>query len=115
MAAARRFSWTRSESACSDCRATRPRPRRVPAVPEAELDAAEARDVASVVGHLIDAGAEQVLDGLDEAGWWEMWAEGPSAYAELYFATEGQRGVLTPALAGFIMRLLAVADPATDT
>lgn len=87
----------------------------MPAVPEAELDAAEARDVASVIGHLIDAGADQVLDGLDEAGWWEMWAEAPSAYAALYFATEGHRGVITPALAGFVLRLLGVADPAIDT
>jgi hypothetical protein len=83
-------------------------------VPEATLDADEAEEVARVVGHLLDGEADDVLDRLDANGWWEVWESAPAACAQVFFATEGRRGTVSPAIAGFVLRLLGVEDATPD-
>jgi hypothetical protein len=77
-------------------------------VPEDLLDPDQEADVRRVVGHLLDGASDEILDGLEAAGWWDMWARSPAATSQLFFASEGSRGTCSPALAGFALRLLGV-------
>jgi hypothetical protein len=83
-------------------------------VPEATLDADEAEEVARVVGHLLDGDGDDLLARLDATGWWDVWEVAPAACAQLFFATEGRRGTCSPAMAGFVLRLLGVDDARPD-
>jgi alkylation response protein AidB-like acyl-CoA dehydrogenase len=79
-------------------------------MPEETLDPDEETQVRRVVGDLLDGNPDEILDRLEAAGWWEMWAAAQAASAQLFFATEGSRGTVSPALTGFALRLLGVGD-----
>jgi acyl-CoA dehydrogenase-like protein len=79
-------------------------------VPEEPLDSDQKDEVVRVIGRLLDGSPDDLLDRLAATGWWDLWAEAPATCAQLFFASVGARGTLSPALAGFVMRLLGVGE-----
>ncbi len=74
------------------------------------LDPDQAAEVGRVVGHLLDGDSDGILERLEATGWWEIWSRHPAATSHLFFAIEGSRGTCSPALAGFVLRLLGDGD-----